>query len=129
KISAGLVQGLARLGIAAQMAVPVARTPVGAAAPAPPSPAAIMADLRAELAAARSNGRPNPASSDPAGAVCFDEATDYEITVEGRKVIGSAQTRRAGVLLQQGSVLLDADLERWARAFRHPDDAARRKAQ
>ena len=85
--------------------------------------------MRAELAAARSNGRPNPASSDPAGAVCFDEATDYEITVEGRKVIGSAQTRRGGGLLQQGSVLLQVDLDHWAHAFRFADAADRLKAQ
>jgi lipoate-protein ligase A len=101
-----------------------------AAATAPTlTPAAIMADLRAELAAARSNGRPNPGSSDPAGAVCFDEATDYEITVEGRKVIGSAQTRRGGGILQQGSVLLRADLARWARAFRFASEIDRLNAQ
>src|SRR4051794_27463602 len=121
KISTGLVAGLARLGIAARMA-----EPLEIAAKRGDSP---LAAARAELAAARRNGRPNPGASDPAGAVCFDEATDYEITVEGRKVIGSAQTRRAGVLLQRGSVLLDAALERWPRAFRHPDEAARLKAQ
>ncbi|MDQ2807806.1 MAG: lipoate--protein ligase family protein [Chloroflexota bacterium] len=120
KISQGLVLGLARLGIAAHMA-----EPPDAAARRGTSP---LAAARAELAARRA-GRPNPEHSDPAGAVCFDEATDYEITVEGRKVIGSAQTRRGGVVLQQGSVLLDADLARWSRAFRHPDEAARLRAQ
>jgi lipoate-protein ligase A len=127
KISTGLVLGLAHVGIAARMAVPGEKPAFATAATA--TPAAIMAGLRAELAAARSNGRPNPASSDPAGAVCFDEATDYEITVEGRKVIGSAQTRRNGAILQQGSVLLRADLGRWARAFRFADEADRRRAQ
>jgi lipoate-protein ligase A len=127
KISTGLVLGLAHLGIAARMAAP-GEKPALATAPGA-TPAAIMAGLRAELAQARSNGRPNPASSDPAGAVCFDEATDYEITVEGRKVIGSAQTRRNGGILQQGSVLLQADLARWARAFRFADEADRLRAQ
>jgi lipoate-protein ligase A len=120
KISSGLVQGLARLGISAHMA-----EPPEVAARRGTSP---LAAARAELAARR-NGRPNPGHTDPAGAVCFDEATDYEIVVEGRKVIGSAQTRRSGALLQQGSVLLDADLERWSRAFRHPNEAARVRAQ
>ena len=127
KISAGLVLGLGHLGIAARMAAPGGQK-VAATAPTA-TPAAIMADLRAELAAARSNGRPNPGSSDPAGAVCFDEATDYEITVEGRKVIGSAQTRRGGGILQQGSVLLHADLGRWARAFRFTGEIDRLNAQ
>ncbi len=116
KISMGLVAGLARLGVAARMAEP---PEVAAARGTSP-----LAAARAELAARR-NGRPNPGYTDPAGAVCFDEATDYEITVEGRKVIGSAQTRRAGVVLQQGSVLLEADPERWAAAFRTADAAAR----
>jgi lipoyl(octanoyl) transferase len=120
KISSGLVLGLARLGIAARMAEPPEVAAERGASP--------LAAARAEIAARRS-GRPNPGHSDPAGAVCFDEATDYEITVDGRKVIGSAQTRRGGVLLQQGSVLLDADLERWSRAFRHPSEDARLRAQ
>jgi lipoyl(octanoyl) transferase len=120
KISTGLVLGLARLGIAARMAEPPEVAAERGASP--------LAAARAEIAARRS-GRPNPGHSDPAGAVCFDEATDYEITVDGRKVIGSAQTRRGGVLLQQGSVLLDADLERWSRAFRHPSEDARLRAQ
>jgi lipoyl(octanoyl) transferase len=120
KISTGLVLGLARLGIAARMAEPPEVAAERGASP--------LAAARAEIAARRS-GRPNPGHNDPAGAVCFDEATDYEITVDGRKVIGSAQTRRGGVLLQQGSVLLDADLERWSRAFRHPSEDARLRAQ
>jgi lipoate-protein ligase A len=128
KISTGLVLGLAHLGLVARMAAPAEKVAVGATAAAA-TPATIMADLRAELAAARSNGRPNPANNDPAGAVCFDEATDYEITIEGRKVIGSAQTRRGGAILQQGSVLLQADLARWARAFRFASEADRLKAQ
>ncbi|MGI8586805.1 MAG: lipoate--protein ligase family protein [Chloroflexia bacterium] len=120
KISTGLVRGLERLGIAARMAEPPEAAAARGASP--------LAGARAELAARR-NGRPNPGHDDPAGAVCFDEATDYEITVEGRKVIGSAQTRRGGALLQQGSVLLDADLERWSRAFRHPSEDASLRAE
>lgn len=42
-------------------------------------------------------------------AACFDVPSDYELTVEGRKLVGSAQTRRLGVILQHGSLLLDVD--------------------
>ncbi|MCL5265668.1 MAG: lipoate--protein ligase family protein [Chloroflexi bacterium] len=41
---------------------------------------------------------------------CFDVPSDYEITVEGRKLVGSAQARKHGGLLQHGSILLDVDL-------------------
>ncbi len=42
-------------------------------------------------------------------AACFDVPSDYELTVEGRKLVGSAQTRRHGVILQHGSLMLELD--------------------
>ena len=42
---------------------------------------------------------------------CFARASSYEITFEGRKVVGSAQVRRRGASLQHGSILLDANPE------------------
>lgn len=39
------------------------------------------------------------------GALCFKSAGQHEIRVGGRKLIGSAQRRRAGVFLQHGSIL------------------------
>ncbi|HEY3425544.1 MAG TPA: lipoate--protein ligase family protein [Negativicutes bacterium] len=41
-----------------------------------------------------------------ASAACFDAPSHYEITVNERKLIGSAQVRKNGVVLQHGSVLL-----------------------
>ncbi|MBM4235394.1 MAG: lipoate--protein ligase family protein [Firmicutes bacterium] len=45
---------------------------------------------------------------------CFDTPSAYEIQVQGKKVIGSAQLRRDGILLQHGAILfrLPADLYR-----------------
>jgi lipoate-protein ligase A len=40
---------------------------------------------------------------------CFARASSYEITIGGRKVVGSAQVRRKGASLQHGSLLLDAN--------------------
>ncbi|MEG0797245.1 MAG: lipoate--protein ligase family protein [Acidaminococcaceae bacterium] len=40
-------------------------------------------------------------------AACFDAPSHYELTVQQRKLIGSAQVRKQGVILQHGSVLLD----------------------
>ena len=50
----------------------------------------------------------NPAQ----GAACFDTPSNYEITVAGRKLIGSAQVRRRGVVLQHGALPLTGDLDR-----------------
>jgi lipoate-protein ligase A len=45
----------------------------------------------------------------PSISPCFHEATAGEVTVNGRKLIGSAQYRQRGVLLQHGSLLLADD--------------------
>lgn len=43
----------------------------------------------------------------PASAACFDAPSHYELTIKRRKLIGSAQVRKHGVILQHGSILLD----------------------
>jgi lipoate-protein ligase A len=48
-------------------------------------------------------------SEDP---VCFQFPSDYEITFAGKKIIGSAQARRSGALLQHGSIPLFGDISR-----------------
>ena len=44
-----------------------------------------------------------------AHAVCFETASHYEITVAGRKLVGSAQLRRGAGVLQHGSIPLGGD--------------------
>ncbi len=46
------------------------------------------------------------------GPVCFEVPSHYEITVGGRKLIGSAQVRRFGAVLQHGTLPLWGDLAR-----------------
>lgn len=70
RLSAGLVQGLQRLGVT----------------PDPLQPSA----------------RPQGALS----AACFEAPSAYEITVGGRKLMGSAQCKRGGYVLQHGSLPL-----------------------
>ena len=43
----------------------------------------------------------------PPSAACFDSPSHYELTINGRKLIGSAQVRKHGIILQHGSILLD----------------------
>lgn len=77
--------------------------------------------LSAELAGPGKHGSPNP--------VCFEVPSAYEITVDGKKLIGSAQARRKEGVLQHGSLPLTGDLGRIAEALVFPDDAARGEAR
>jgi lipoate-protein ligase A len=50
--------------------------------------------------------------SNGGGPVCFDTPSRYEITWQGKKLIGSAQLRRKKIVLQHGSLPLHGDLNR-----------------
>ena len=52
------------------------------------------------------------------GPVCFEVPSNYEITSGGRKLMGSAQWRRRGVVLQHGSLPLTGDIARIVLALR-----------
>ena len=66
--------------------------------------------------------------ADRLNPLCFEVASAYEITVGGRKLIGSAQLRRHGAVLQHGSMPLDGDITRVARVLRYRDETERRAA-
>ncbi len=51
-----------------------------------------------------------PPSSRDRAPVCFEIPSDYEVTVGGRKLIGSAQMRVRGGILQHGSLPLKGDI-------------------
>jgi lipoate-protein ligase A len=58
------------------------------------------------------------------GPVCFEVPADNEITVGGRKLVGSAQMRTRGVVLQHGALPLWGDITRiCALLVAHPDPA------
>ena len=64
------------------------------------------------------------------GPVCFEVPSDYEITMNGRKLIGSAQTRRsAQAILQHGTLPLTGELERICSVLTFQSEAARRTAR
>jgi lipoate-protein ligase A len=46
------------------------------------------------------------------GPVCFEVPSDYEVTAAGKKLVGSAQMRAQGVVLQHGAVPLHGDIAR-----------------
>ncbi|MBI2908385.1 MAG: lipoate--protein ligase family protein [Chloroflexi bacterium] len=58
---------------------------------------------------------------------CFDATSQHEVTFRGRKLVGSAQCRKGGVFLQQGSIPLFLDSERLFSLFKAQSDVARRR--
>ena len=50
-------------------------------------------------------------------AVCFNDPSWYEIIVNNKKLVGSAQKRVKGKLLQHGAILLDISTEKYANCF------------
>jgi lipoate-protein ligase A len=58
----------------------------------------------------------------PEGPVCFEVPSDYEITIGGRKLVGSAQMRAQGAVLQHGALPLYGDIARVCPLLSaHPD--------
>lgn len=66
------------------------------------------------------SGKSNP--------VCFEVPSTYEITVDGKKLIGSAQARRKEGVLQHGSLPLFGDLARITQALAFAEESVRADA-
>ncbi|HEX2203105.1 MAG TPA: lipoate--protein ligase family protein [Longimicrobium sp.] len=58
----------------------------------------------------------------PSLAPCFDQPVEGEVVAAGRKLVGSAQRRFEGVLLQHGSLLIDDDQSAVAALLAAPSD-------
>ena len=88
------------------------------------------------LAALRRLGLPAISSAEPAGSaegdrenpICFEVSSNFEIRINNKKIIGSAQARRQDGVLQHGSLPLYGDLSRITLALKYPGEANRLKA-
>jgi lipoate-protein ligase A len=109
KISAALVEGLRAMGADVSLAEPS------------------KAMFRA-LAESRRRTALDETVDSTNGAVCFDTASAYELTARGRKLVGSAQARRGGAILQHGSILLDVDWDAWVNVFSYGSESGRERA-
>ena len=67
----------------------------------------------------------SPTNTNP---VCFEVPSTYEITIHGRKLIGSAQARKKEGVLQHGSLPLTGDLTRICQGLVFENEAARENA-
>ncbi|MBL8099666.1 MAG: lipoate--protein ligase family protein [Anaerolineales bacterium] len=61
--------------------------------------------------------------------VCFEVPSSYEITVNGKKLIGSAQARKKEGVLQHGSLPLTGDLTRICDALVFENESAQQEAK
>ena len=79
-------------------------------------------DIPVEMKEGKANNgtTPNP--------VCFEVPSTYEITVNGKKLIGSAQARKKEGVLQHGSLPLTGDLTRICQALVFENESARETA-
>ncbi len=60
---------------------------------------------------------------------CFASRSSFEISSGGRKIAGSAQRRLKSTALQQGSIILSMDKERYLSCFRWQDNEQREAAR
>lgn len=63
------------------------------------------------------------------GPVCFEVPSHYEVTVNTRKLVGSAQVRRKNSMLQHGTLPLFGDVARICDALVYDDEASRESAR
>jgi len=64
----------------------------------------------------------NPSQNNP---ICFEVPSNYEITTSNKKLLGSAQARKKGGVLQHGSLPLHGDLSRITQVLKYPDEESR----
>jgi lipoate-protein ligase A len=84
-----------------------------------------LQELGASVAAQpRANGMPSDS-----GPICFEVPSNYEITAQGRKLLGSAQARRKKVVLQHGALPLQGDLGRICEVLVFGTDSERQRAR
>jgi lipoate-protein ligase A len=60
--------------------------------------------------------------------VCFEIPSNYEITIHGKKLVGSAQARKKEGVLQHGTLPLSGDLSRITQVLKYETDEDRIRA-
>lgn len=133
-ISGGLARGLELLGLEVQRHRPMAAAGEAGAAPVT---TAVPAGTAPAVPAAGSNAPTAQLPRDPGNiaerlrgsAACFDSPSWYEITVGGKKIIGSAQVRRDDALLQHGSILLETQSQELFALLRFEREEVRERSR
>jgi lipoate-protein ligase A len=91
---------------------------------------ALLDSLRRIGITASAASRTYPKSTeDKNNPICFEVSSNYEVTVNGKKIIGSAQARRNVGVLQHGSLPLYGNLTRILDVLNFPNMEDRQKAR
>jgi len=105
KISGGMIRGLSYLGITAEL-VP----------------------LREKLKSdSLHKGEKSEIRHSNLKSICFSVPSQYEVQVEGKKIVGSAQVRKRGVVLQHGSLLIELEKDKLFSVFNFPSAQIRKR--
>jgi lipoate-protein ligase A len=65
---------------------------------------------------------------DPNQPICFEFPSNFEITVQNKKIIGSAQARKGSGVLQHGSLPLKGDITRITQVLIYENEGERKKS-
>jgi len=60
-------------------------------------------------------------------SICFSVPSQYEVQVDGKKILGSAQVRKGGIVLQHGSLLIKLEKDKLFSVFNFPSVQVREK--
>ena len=105
KISGGIIRGLSYLGIKA-----------------------VLVPLREKLNnALLSNENKSEIHHSDIKSICFSVPSQYEVQVEGKKIVGSAQVRKKEIVLQHGSLLIELEKDKLFSVFNFPSAQIREK--
>ncbi|HCL90111.1 MAG TPA: octanoyltransferase [Candidatus Atribacteria bacterium] len=105
KISGGMIRGLSYLGIEAEL-VP----------------------LREKLKDnPLSKGKESKIYHSDIKSICFSVPSQYEVQVEGKKIVGSAQVRKREIVLQHGSLLIELEKDKLFSVFNFPSTQIRER--
>ena len=105
KISGGIIRGLSYLGIIAEL-VPLRE--------------------KFKSDSLHKRGKSEIRHSD-FKSICFSIPSQYEVQVEGKKIVGSAQVRKSEIVLQHGSLLIELEKDKLFSVFNFPSAQIREK--
>jgi len=89
---------------------------------------ALVEALRLLVLPVEVHGKVSATADQNPNPVCFEVPSAFEITAEGKKLVGSAQARRKEGVLQHGSLPLSGDLTRILQVLAYPDERSRARA-
>jgi len=98
KISGGMIRGLSYLGITAEL-VPLREKSKGGSL---------------------TKGEESEIHHSGFKSICFSVPSQYEVQVEAKKIVGSAQVRKREIVLQHGSLLIELEKDKLFSVFNFP---------